>query len=50
VSTFGDIKKKLSTENHETTHNFRMVCDGIRIPFNGMREDYFVSKKIRIDY
>ena len=42
---------RLSTENHETTHFFHVVGDGIRITYDGiLGEDFFISKKARINY
>ena len=49
--TLGKIEMGLSTENSETTHIFHIVSDGIRTPYDGiLRQDFFISKKARIDY
>ena len=49
--TLGEIALRLSTENHETTHNFHVVGDGIRIPYDGiLGQDFFASKKANIDF
>jgi len=41
----------LNTEDHETTHIFHVVGDGIRISYDGiLGEDFFISKRARIDY
>ena len=49
--TLGEIEMRLSTENHETTHCFHVVGDGLRIPYDGiLGEDFFISKRAKIDY
>ena len=41
----------LNTENHETTHTFLIVGDGIRIPYDGiLGQDFFINKRARIVY
>jgi len=49
--TLGEIEIGLSTEDHEMTHIFHIVGDGIRIPYDEiLGEDFFISKRARIDY
>jgi hypothetical protein len=49
--TLGEIEMSLSTENYETTHNFHIVGDGVRIPYDGiLGQDFFTSKKAKIDF
>ena len=49
--TLGETEMRLSTENHEMTHFFHVVGDGIRISYDGiLGEDFFIRKKARIDY
>jgi len=47
----GEIEIGLSTEDHQTTHIFHIVGDGIRIPYDAiLGEDFLISKRAKIDY
>ena len=51
MPTLGETEMSLSTEDHETTHIFHTVGDGIRITYDGiLGQDFFVSKRAKIDY
>jgi hypothetical protein len=49
--TLGEIEMSLSTGNYETTHISHVVCDGIRLPCDGiLSQDFFTSKKAKIEF
>jgi hypothetical protein len=42
---------KLTVGNHESEHKFRIVGDGVNIPYNGLvGRDFFQNKQANIDY